>query len=368
MRLLKYLVILRKILEYSFSPPKKYFRGEEKSMMRVFMELVAHFLRTGTFNDMYYAFGLNIKGRSPGEYIAKRQINRMVAGRNMELRSNGHIINTSGYDILTKDKFYLSAILKSQGLPVVENVGLISENKIIDHQRLEHTLDHLFQMDMPLLIKNTTLEYNEGILFVERNLSGYLVNGQKREKQQIARELSQGRWIIQDVYRSSESIRKINDTALNTTRIVTVLGKNGPEYLTGFQAFATTGEVTDCWDKRSLYVGFDPKSEFLYERGFYHPAVKGKSMVLEHPESKIVFKDYKIPGLASAVDLCKEAHRYFYYTWLVGWDVAITDDGPKILEANEKPGMNAVQCVNGGLRSKLCLIQNSVHENAFSVK
>jgi len=33
--------------------------------------------------------------------------------------------------------------------------------------------------------------------------------------------------------------------------------------------------------------------------------------------------------------------------------VAITDSGPLIIEANEKPGMNVAQALNGGLRQKI---------------
>lgn len=352
MKLYPYLVVWRNILKYSFFPPKKYYRGDEKTAIVKFWELLAYFFKTGGFNDMYYAYGLNLKGSSPAGYIAKKQMNRMLVQNNNRLRQNPYQKDTTGYDILTKDKFYLAAILKSQGLPVIDHMGFISNNRLIDGQKHAHSTDRLFQMEMPYLLKNTILEYNEGLLFVEHNGGGVLVNGKEKSKEALQREVAQGTWIVQPVHRSSEPIRHINASALNTTRIVTVLDHAGPVYLTGFQAFATGVQVTDCWDKGSVYVGFDPQSETLAKYGFYHPAYPGESRVAEHPQSKVRFQGYKIPGLAAAVDLCIRAHRYFYYTWLIGWDVAITDHGPQILEANEKPGMNAVQCVNGGLTQR----------------
>ena len=347
------LVVLRKILQYSFFPSKKYYEGKEKSRGCKFLELILYFLKTGEFLDMYYAFGLNIKGTSHSDYIGKKRMKKILKQRNFELRQQQNIESTIDYDILTKDKFYLTTVLKSLGLPVIDHLALISNNKFIDNQGHEYPLDAVFSLEMPCFLKNTILEYNEGILLLNRNSNGYLVDGIKTGKEDIKKKKKTGSWIVQDIYKSSLEIRRVNDTALNTTRIVTVFHQNGPEYLTGFQAFATASLSTDHWGKGALYVGFHSESEKLYEFGFYHPAIKELSLAREHPDSQVVFKDYQIPGLIAAIDLCKNAHRYLYYTYLIGWDVAITDEGPKILEANEMPGMNAVQCVNGGLRYKL---------------
>jgi len=38
-----------------------------------------------------------------------------------------------------------------------------------------------------------------------------------------------------------------------------------------------------------------------------------------------------------------------YNCFIIGWDLAITMDGPMILEVNEKPGMNVIQCLDKDL-------------------
>jgi hypothetical protein len=122
-----------------------------------------------------------------------------------------------------------------------------------------------------------------------------------------------------------------------------------PVYLAGFQSFATNKATTDSWSKGSVYVGIDNESLCLKEFGYYNLDVRDKSLVLEHPDSRIAFKGYTVPFLKDAIDLCLKAHNLFYFHFVIGWDVAITNKGPVIVEANEKPGMNAVQCIDGGL-------------------
>jgi len=355
----KYLIVFKKIILYSLGRASKYYQGNEKSGFRKFVDLTLHFFKTGEFNTMYYAFGLNLSGSKPSDFIGKKQLNRIVLKRNTSLRRNGTQANIRGYDILTGDKFYLSSILKSQGLPVVDNIGLVVQGQFIDRKGNVYPIEQVLQLQMPVLFKNTRLEYNEGLLLMEHDTDGFFVNKRKVSKQALLKHFSGQPWVVQDICRSSAEIRKINDTALNTTRIVTLFNQGRPQYLTGFQAFATNAELTDSWGKRAVYVGFDPVSQTLREYGFYHPYMKPDGITDHHPDSQVYFKGYRIPGLASAVKLCMDAHRYLYYTCLIGWDVAITDDGPKILEANEKPGMNAVQCVDGGLRNKLHAVKSS---------
>jgi hypothetical protein len=350
----KNLVIIRNIIRYSFISPKKYFRGNEKSGIRIFIELFYHFLRKGEFNDMYYAFGLNIKGKMPEDFIGKKEMNRYIETCNQTLRGKQGISQNIGYDIIAKDKFYLTSLLQSNNIPVIPNIGLITGGAIIEQNGNKYGIEHLFNYNFPLVIKNTILEYNEGIILLERKGENIILNGKILVTKDILfNRIVKGQWVIQYFAKSSKEICRVNDTALNTTRIITVYGKANPEYLAGFQTFATNCQNTDSWGKGAVYVGFDPGTEKLWKYGYFHPSNKISGLVTEHPDSKIKFEDYKIPGLSEAIDLCKNAHRFLYYMYLIGWDVAITEEGPKILEANEKPGMNAVQCIEGGLRKSL---------------
>ena len=167
--------------------------------------------------------------------------------------------------------------------------------------------------------------------------------------------VAQGQWVVQHRLESHSYIQRINDTALNTLRVVTILRDKGPEYLTGFQSFATGSEVTDTWGHGALYVGLNLESYTLMGDAYYHPDYGSETIVTTHPDSNISFEDFKLPFLKEAIELCIKAHNYLPYSYIIGWDVAITAEGPLILEANEKPGMNAVQSLNGGMKRKIVI-------------
>jgi hypothetical protein len=67
--------------------------------------------------------------------------------------------------------------------------------------------------------------------------------------------------------------------------------------------------------------------------------------VLKHPDSGVVFEGYKIPYYEEAVALAKRCMDSFYGLKSVGWDVAITTDGPVIIEGNDDWGLAAHQMV-----------------------
>lgn len=50
---------------------------------------------------------------------------------------------------------------------------------------------------------------------------------------------------------------------------------------------------------------------------------------------KIVFEKYKVPLLDEAYNIAIEAHKFFYNVGAIGWDVAITEEGPIFIERND---------------------------------
>lgn len=62
-----------------------------------------------------------------------------------------------------------------------------------------------------------------------------------------------------------------------------------------------------------------------------------------HPNTGITFNGYQIPMLDEAVKLAKEAAFVVPQTCHVGWDVAITHNGPVLIEGNDYPGTDLCQ-------------------------
>jgi len=331
----------------------KFYLGKlTKKPANIFNELNQWVFAGNDLNTMYYAYGLNEAGTSQSDFIGTREYLDIKHKTETKLvkRYGKHDLN---YDILTKDKFVANSFLQANNIPCIPHLGIIAKGKFIDRDNQLQDLNALTDKYQDIILKNLTLEAGEGVLALTMNEKGMNINNTACSSNELNNKLKSGIWLVQPRMKSHEAIRKINSTALNTTRIVTILDGDEPVYLTGFQALATGNQTTDSWSKGSIYVGIDVEKQCLKKYGYYNLSIPDKSIALEHPDSHIPFEGYSIPYMKDAIELCTKAHRLLFFNFLVGWDVAITDEGPIIVEANEKPGMNIVQAMDGGLKAKI---------------
>ena len=63
----------------------------------------------------------------------------------------------------------------------------------------------------------------------------------------------------------------------------------------------------------------------------------------KHPDTGITFKGYQLPMHKEAIELAKEAAMVVPHVNHVGWDIAITPDGPALIEGNDYPGTDLCQ-------------------------
>lgn len=339
---------LLRIIRYATGKAKVYHSGKNKSSIKIATELFSWLMAEGYFNFIYYAYGLNISGTNQSDYIGRKKVLffKKNAEDQMKQRSNCKMYD---YDVITKDKFYANAVMIANNISCVKDEAVISNSQIIFKDGRCCGLDALYDFEGQIFIKNTVLEASDGIIVCQVKDRQLYIKDEPVTLENLDKILKTGKWVVQRSKKSHPGIRKINDSALNTTRVVTILNGTEPIYLTGFQSFAVNNEKTDTWGKGSIYVGIDVEKGCLKKDGYYHPDIGNEGIVHKHPDSGIVFDGYVIPELRDAVNLCLRAHKFLYFNFIIGWDVAITENGPLILEVNEKPGMNAVQCLDGGL-------------------
>ncbi len=347
-----FLYNLYQLYIYTRGRVKPYRTGASKQPAVIFRELLGSWLRQGEFPSLYYAMGLHLQGSHSEDYIGRREFLKLKHTVEKHLRKQAHC-ETLNYDVLCKDKFVAGTFLKANGFATPDVLAVVRNGRIYTSDFITYDLSGLFSYRRKFVLKQITLEAGEGVLVCETAGKDIRVNGVVITREKFERKYSNNIYIMQDWLVSHAAIRKINDTALNTLRIVTVLKGSEPEFLGAFQAFATGGANTDAWSKGSVYVGLDVEKGVLKADGYQNLQGSKSGIVLEHPDSRIEFRDYPIPFLKEAIGLCIKAHGLLYFNYVVGWDVAITDNGPVIIEANEKPGMNVVQCICGGMREKL---------------
>ncbi len=342
-----------KILDYSLNPTYNKKSVASKSKFRIYSELIKWYYKYGERNKMYFAWGLNEKGKLLSDYISRKELLKIKSNAERHLLKANNI-SLLNYDVVTKDKFVANSFLSANNIPCIPHYGVIIRGEFYptDSSDIDN-LDLLLNKEEDIVFKNITLEFSEGFMLYQKKDNDIFMNGKGNSLSELKKILGSGVWLVQKKISSHKALRMINKSALNTTRIVTIRDKNRSGYLTGFQAFARGAAVTDSGSSGSIYVGVDIEKECLKEYGLYNIGDPICTFLNKHPDSGIPFKDYKIPFLKEAIQLCIKAHNLLYNNFIIGWDVAITDDGPVIVEANEKPGLNAVQSLDGGCRGKI---------------
>lgn len=306
--------------------------------------------REREFNHHYYSQGLNARDKDVSDYLGRRSLNRYRKCYSAIIYRKYGGLNPDTGELLIKDKFYCSAILKSGGLVVPDTLFLITDGVIYPLSEAG-SVEEL--ADGEYFIKNTMMESGSGVYRFSVSHGTILTGGGMPGDEVIKEMTRKGRWIIQPKLRSHPVISAVNGTALNTTRIFTLVTVNGIEYAGGYQAFATGDSVTDSWQHGSVYVALDPSQKRLGRFGVTSQSDPRSGLLYEHPDTGMVFEGYEIPFLEESVAVCRRAHSLFESALIIGWDIAITSEGPVILEANENPGINVLQCLEGGIRKRI---------------
>ena len=133
----------------------------------------------------------------------------------------------------------------------------------------------------------------------------------------------------------------LSGSALATMRIITFRTPAG-DYTTFLAGLRTpTGNASvDNWDAGGLIACVDLST------GICGPAIAKFASLGEfvrHPDTDEPLQGFLVPDFAEAVDVCLRAHDTVPWMPFVGWDVALTPDGPVLVEANPNWGIEFPQ-------------------------
>ena len=158
-----------------------------------------------------------------------------------------------------------------------------------------------------------------------------------------------GSYIIEEGLDQIDYLNQIYHGSVNTIRFITRNVSGKIEILYTFLKTGAFGGKIDNAGSGGIFVKINVEDgsldEFAYSNDF-------KSYVL-HPDTKFVFKGSKLPDWENIKKFVVEVTRKFWYLKYVGWDVAITPNGPVVIEVNSKPDLKVPQLLYGGARITL---------------
>jgi hypothetical protein len=163
---------------------------------------------------------------------------------------------------------------------------------------------------------------------------------------QIAAEVTYG-YVFQDAVVPHPQMTAIHGgRAVSTVRAVTVNASDRPEMLYALVKLpAATAMSDNFWQKGSL-IALVNCATGVVEKVRYGSALDTQ-WVEAHPLTGAPVKGITLPHWPSVVDLALAAHAVVPDNGILGWDIALTPEGARLIECNENTGHGLYQLASG---------------------
>lgn len=173
-------------------------------------------------------------------------------------------------------------------------------------------------------------------------------NGELVEAGDIVARYTAESWalprLIQPRIVNHPDLQSLSNGALATVRALTCLDEQGRPELVGAVMRMAVGanHVVDNLHAGGIAAGID------LETGELGPASNlGNDVRLgwidRHPDSGTTIRGFRLPCWDRLRPFAEHAHRGFSDRVLIGWDIALTADGPILVEANGAPDLDIMQ-------------------------
>ncbi len=156
-------------------------------------------------------------------------------------------------------------------------------------------------------------------------------------------EMVKNNYLIEEVVKQHKSLSEFSKNSVNTIRIMTSNINNNPKIIFATLRVGNGKNYVDNFHQGGMAALINTETGILTSDAIDKNLNKYKY----HPLSKKAFKGYKIPYFEEARELVLKASLVIPEIKVVGWDVAITPDGPVIIEGNRRAGFDIVQVVSG---------------------
>jgi hypothetical protein len=286
-------------------------------------------------NGEYYAQSQDLHGKNIySDYLPYKTFRK--------IRDAGNKISEmSGYDSLLKDKLLFERYFSSGDFNVIESLGLLTADGHAEIFKIPAkgqflSLYRQYFIGRELFVKPRLGIKGKGAFKFSADENGVMVNNRCVDDQYIFGLISSP-CLIQPLLHQHTIISDLHPDSLNTLRIITFHSEGGIRIFLAYLRIAAGGNITDNNPVSRIVARVDTRTGCL-ERNGYWIKKSGVMPVCEHPDTGVRFSEVVMPHFKECLELTKAAHALIPSMQSVGWDVAITPQGPILMEGNQDWG------------------------------
>lgn len=180
-----------------------------------------------------------------------------------------------------------------------------------------------------LIVKPLTATQGKGIQVFSCNISD------EDNKKLYDNIMNLGKSIVEEYIIQNKEIAKFCATSVNTVRVMTLNYENQCKFLHSVFRMGNGG-VVDNFHAGGVAAAVDLETGIIYTNA---TDLDG-NVFTESPATGIPIKGFQIPYWNDVIELCEKATGRVEGVNLIGWDLAITDNGVDLVEGN--PGASYV--------------------------
>ena len=163
-------------------------------------------------------------------------------------------------------------------------------------------------------------------------------------KEEYFNNAIKNRIFLEELVKQHPDMNKLCEKSVNTMRIMT-FNDHGKSRIIWMGLRVGNGiNSIDNFHAKGMAVNIDINTGKLVGNAID----KNLNEYEEHPFTHVKFDGFQIPCFEEAKKMVLEASLRSDKILVVGWDVAISDRGPVIIEGNRRPGFDIVQVLSGG--------------------
>ena len=153
--------------------------------------------------------------------------------------------------------------------------------------------------------------------------------------------------VVEAFIKQHPEMCKLSPTSVNSLRFVTFSSNKKPVTPDGkmmdiaysIVRFGREGSIVDNLHSGGMVANVDLETGCLATDG----ADRNGDLWIEHPDTGVTIKGFKVPYFEEAREMVKEAIATRKVEGYIGWDIAISENGPMLLEVNDRPGSDGLQ-------------------------
>lgn len=250
------------------------------------------------------------------------------------------------------NKLLYTQLLAQLGLATAETQALVSTHRAVGAMRVMRDADALVaflegEARYPLFGKPHHGSLSDGSVRIESCAAGVLqiANATSQPVADFASEVMArypGGFLLQSALDPHPEMAAVAGPAMGCVRVVTVNDGTGADVAYAVWKLPAPHAMSDnFWQEGSLLAALDLGT------GAVMRVTKGTGLAMEdvttHPVSGAQMIGTSLPFWAETLQLARDTHAVFPEFGICGFDIAVTPEGPKVLECNDNPSHNLYQ-------------------------